>query len=139
MSAGKSKGCIFCDAPKSNQDDEAMIFARRASVFGMMNRFPYNTGHVLIAPYRHVRAVEDLSAGEWEEMRCLMSNCIAAIRESMAPDGFNVGFNVGKTAGAGFSTSICTSFQDGTGTPTSCRSLQIPRSCPSTSRRLLRR
>jgi len=102
VSAGKCKGCIFCDAPKPNQDDEAMIFARRASIFGMMNRFPYNTGHVLIAPYRHVTAVEDLSAGEWEEMRCLMSDCISAIRGSMAPDGFNIGFNVGKTAGAGF-------------------------------------
>ncbi len=102
VSATRDGGCIFCDAPKSDNDEEAMIFARRGGIFGMMNRFPYNTGHVMIAPYRHVTAVEDLSASEWEEMRCLMSDCIGAIRASMKPHGFNIGFNVGRTAGAGF-------------------------------------
>ncbi len=102
VTARRDGRCIFCDAPKSERDDASMIFARRGSVFGMMNRFPYNSGHVLIAPYRHVSAVEDLSPGEWEDMRCLMNSSIGAIRECMKPDGFNVGFNVGRTAGAGF-------------------------------------
>ncbi len=96
------KGCIFCENPKLGQDDACLIFARRRAVFGMMNRFPYNTGHILIAPYRHITDIEGLTTDEWEDMRSLMSGCIRLMKASMKPDGFNIGFNVGRTSGAGF-------------------------------------
>lgn len=102
VSGTRESGCIFCINPKSGNDDASMIFARRGTVFGMMNKFPYNTGHILIAPYRHVQEIEGLSTDEWGDMQCLMNDCIRTIKGCMKPDGFNVGFNVGRTSGAGF-------------------------------------
>ncbi len=97
----KYEGCIFCDFPKENRDEERLILFRGEKCFIIMNNYPYNPGHVMIAPYRHVANVEDLNDDESLEMMKLCQRVIRAIREAMNPDGFNVGINIGKVAGAG--------------------------------------
>jgi ATP adenylyltransferase len=66
-----------------------------------MNRFPYNNGHLLVAPYRHVGNMEDLKQDESLDLMKLLQASIVALREELGPDGFNVGINIGKTGGAG--------------------------------------
>jgi ATP adenylyltransferase len=94
--------CIFCEKPKENNDEKNFIFSRRKYVFGMLNKYPYNSGHVMISPYRHVTNIEDLTKEEWNDMIDLLNDCIKVIKKIMSPDGFNIGFNIGKVAGAGY-------------------------------------
>jgi ATP adenylyltransferase len=98
----KEKGCIFCNKPTEQKDGKNMIFGRREKVFGMMNKYPYNSGHLLIAPYRHVTCMEDLQAEEWTDLLHLLQDSIKALGNQMHPEGYNIGFNVGKASGAGF-------------------------------------
>ncbi len=101
VAGAKKEGCIFC--LKGSEDDMAsLIFERRGKVFGMLNRFPYNTGHIMISPYRHITSIEDLQKEEADDIFALMKDSIAVLKMEMGPEGFNIGFNVGKVAGAGF-------------------------------------
>ena len=68
----------------------------------MLNAFPYASGHIMVAPYRHVGELEGLEQRELLEMMALTRRAISALREVMAPDGFNAGFNIGEVAGAGY-------------------------------------
>ncbi|RLI70806.1 HIT family hydrolase [Archaeoglobales archaeon] len=99
--APKHEGCIFCDFVKENRDKENLILFRGKTCFIIMNRNPYNPGHVMIAPYKHVSSTEDLSDEELLESFKLVNLSIKVIRECMNPDGFNVGINIGKVSGAG--------------------------------------
>ncbi len=98
----KGEGCIFCTKPEQNRDEENMILFRGKHVFVIMNIFPYNTGHLMIAPYSHVASLEYLSEEEVTEMFLLAQEVIKILRKVMGPDGFNVGINIGRVAGAGF-------------------------------------
>jgi len=98
----KSEGCIFCDEPKENRDKENFIVYRGRNAFIMLNIFPYNNGHLMISPYRHVTNVEDLDANECTELFDLVKKSVTALKTSMKPSGFNVGMNVGRASGAGF-------------------------------------
>ncbi len=94
-------GCIFCDRPQAADDRGALIVARRERTFAILNRFPYNNGHLMIVPYRHVPHLADLGR---EERLALLDLCTEAqgiLREAMHPDGFNLGVNEGRVAGAG--------------------------------------
>ncbi|WP_010478794.1 HIT family protein [Thermococcus zilligii] len=97
----KHKGCIFCDFPKENEDRERLILYRGEHSFVIMNNYPYNPGHVMIAPYRHVGKWEDLTDEELLEIMKLSQLMIKAIKKAMNPDGFNLGVNLGRVAGAG--------------------------------------
>ncbi|MFA4701566.1 HIT family protein [Pyrococcus kukulkanii] len=97
----KYEGCIFCDFPKENRDKERLILYRGKHAFIIMNNYPYNPGHVMVAPYRHVKSIEDLTDEEMLEIMKLAALVMKAIRKVMKPDGFNLGFNIGKVAGAG--------------------------------------
>ncbi len=97
----KKKGCIFCELPKEKEDEKNLILYRGKKVFAIMNNYPYNPGHVMIAPYRHVSSIEDLEEEEELEMMEVAKILIKAIRRAMNPDGFNVGINLGRVAGAG--------------------------------------
>jgi len=97
----KPKGCIFCEKPKENRDEENLILYRAKYNFVIMNLYPYNNGHLMIAPYRHVSTIELLNADELGEMMVLAKACLTLLREVMKPDGFNIGFNIGRVAGAG--------------------------------------
>ncbi len=96
----KYKGCFLCDYPKLENDRETYIVWRGKKVFIILNRFPYNSGHVLIAPYRHVSDLSELNEEEVLEMHKAAVLVMEAIREEFKPHGFNVGLNLGKAAGA---------------------------------------
>ena len=97
----KHDGCIFCDFPKEKRDREKLILYRGEHAFVIMNNYPYNPGHVMIAPYRHVGRWEDLNDEELLEIMKLSQLVIKALKRAMNPDGFNMGVNLGRVAGAG--------------------------------------
>ena len=94
----KPDGCIFC---KSSIRSEELILFEGNTAFAMMNRYPYMCGHLMIIPARHVSLLEDLNAEESDEIFRLVGASIKILKEVMRPDGFNVGMNLGKAAGAG--------------------------------------
>ena len=94
--------CIFCAFPREDKDEERLILVRGKECFVMLNAFPYNPGHLMIAPYRHTGNYDDLTNDELLEMNLLTQRCIKVIRDAMSPQGFNLGVNMGKVAGAGF-------------------------------------
>lgn len=97
----KPKGCIFCEKPKERKDEENLILIRGKHNFIILNAFPYNPGHLMIAPFRHVGLVEELTDEEALEHFKLLRESLKALRRALSPDGFNIGMNLGKTAGAG--------------------------------------
>lgn len=98
----KDGECIFCAAAASRNEDPAhQPIDRTAHCLTILNAFPYAPGHVMVAPVRHVGALEDLTDAELLETMQLARRSILAIRRAMTPDGFNVGYNLGKVAGAG--------------------------------------
>jgi ATP adenylyltransferase len=97
----KPKGCIFCD--KSSQNDDALnyILYRGDNNFVIMNSYPYNPGHLMIAPYQHTGNLEELADEELHEHFKIISRSIQLLKKVFNPDGFNIGMNIGRIAGAG--------------------------------------
>ncbi len=93
-------GCLFCRLP-TEPDDEALVLERTERAFSVLNRFPYTSGHLMVAPYRHVATPKDLDHGERLAIWDLIARCQRALEAAMSPAGFNLGANVGKVAGAG--------------------------------------
>lgn len=98
---GEDQGCLFCEKPKEGDDEQALIVARSELSFAMLNRYPYNSGHLMVAPFRHVGELEEVEDDESLDMQRLMQRCVKALKEAMQPDGFNIGMNLGVIAGAG--------------------------------------
>ena len=92
--------CPFCAAP-AKPDAEALIVARGRTAYCVLNLFPYNPGHLLVCPYRHVADYTDLTAGEVAEVAELTRRAMTVLRRVSHPDGFNLGINQGAVAGAG--------------------------------------
>jgi ATP adenylyltransferase len=99
--AAKPVGCILCDKPKEDKDKENYILYRGKKNFIMLNSFPYNPGHLLIAPYRHTGNLEELTEAERNEHYELVSRSITVLKGVFKPAGFNIGSNLGRVAGAG--------------------------------------
>src|SRR5574337_747336 len=99
--AWPSSNCIFCETPSTQQDEKNFILYRGKSVFIMLNLYPYNPGHVMIAPYRHLDYLNKLTAEEQLELIQEAARITLLLRQTMHPDGFNFGMNQGKAAGAG--------------------------------------
>ncbi len=99
VQSDKDEGCVFCNAPAK---DDQLIITKSELCYAIMNRFPYTSGHCMVAPYRHTGDICDLSDEEMQAVMQLNRRIIAAIRETMQPHGFNIGFNIGTAAGAGF-------------------------------------
>lgn len=97
----KTENCIFCDKPQQTNDRDNLILYRGASNFVIMNYYPYNNGHMMIVPYRHVANLEDLSINEQTEMMRILAKCSEIVKQTMQSDGLNIGMNLGKVAGAG--------------------------------------
>lgn len=104
--APKAQGCFLCNLPKENRDEENLILYRGESCFVIMNNYPYNPGHLMIAPYRHVGELEGLSKEELLEMMLITQKMLSLLKKTMRPDGFNLGFNLGRVAGAGLEDHI---------------------------------
>jgi ATP adenylyltransferase len=96
-------GCIFCDLPAAGEehDEENHLLARGGLSFVLLNAFPYNPGHLMVAPYRHVGRYRELTAAELAEMMAFAGTAIGALEEDAGAHGFNLGMNLGQAAGAG--------------------------------------
>jgi ATP adenylyltransferase len=97
----KGPGCIFCEKPREDKDRENLILLRSERGFVVMNLYPYNNGHLMVVPYRHVFSLTDLHDDELLDIMKLTQLCISSLKKVLMPEGFNIGLNIGKVAGAG--------------------------------------
>jgi len=97
----KDGECIFCVGPESGDDRAKYVVRRGEHCFTMLNAYPYNNGHLMVSPYRHVASIEELEGPELVELMTLTQESLGALRRAYAPEGFNLGVNQGKIAGAG--------------------------------------
>jgi len=97
----KMSGCIFCKALKSKDDRGAFILFRGNHNFIMLNKYPYTSGHLMIAPYRHLSSFERAKKESTDEMADLLKLSLKVLKKKYCPQGFNTGMNLGKCAGAG--------------------------------------
>lgn len=95
------EGCIFCDLPAQDQDEKNHIVYRGRLGFIMLNMFPYNNGHLLVAAYHHASALSGLAGEQQAELMSLTDLGCRALENAYRPEGFNIGINLGKVAGAG--------------------------------------
>jgi len=96
-----SDECIFCDKPAADDDIENLIVHRGVHSFVLINLYPYNNGHIMVAPYAHISEFDDLSPEVQQELLALSSRSMRIMREQMNAAGFNFGANLGEAAGAG--------------------------------------
>jgi ATP adenylyltransferase len=101
LTAPRAEGCVFCLAAEGDDDRRNLVLHRGEKSFLILNRYPYNNGHFMVVPYLHVASTEALDAASLAEMMLLLNRGMAALRAAMGPDGFNVGANLGRVAGAG--------------------------------------
>jgi ATP adenylyltransferase len=94
--------CIFCAKLSDTRDAENYVLVRRERSFVLLNLYPYNNGHLLVAPHRHVAEITELTPEESLSLFQLTQEMVALLRRVMRPDGFNIGINLGRVAGAGF-------------------------------------
>jgi len=104
----KPQGCIFCEKPGQNNDAENYILYRGDKNFVIMNSYPYNPGHLLVAPYRHIANLEELTDEELGEHFQIVCRSIKVLRDVFNPTGFNTGINTGKVSGAGIAEHVHT-------------------------------
>ncbi len=99
-SADDQPGCVFCSAVEGD-DEEKLVVRRGQQAIVMLNKFPYTSGHLMVAPVRHVGDFRELREDEATEIHRLASAALTALAESYGPEGFNLGWNLGRVAGAG--------------------------------------
>jgi ATP adenylyltransferase len=97
----KPEECILCEKPKEDKDTQNYILCRGDKNFIILNSYPYNPGHLMVAPYRHIGSLEELTEEERNEHFEMVGRSIKALKEAFNPSGFNIGANIGKVAGAG--------------------------------------
>ena len=105
-SGGGDEGCIFCVKPEQDRDEENLILLRSTHCFVIMNKFPYNNGHLMIAPYQHVGDIGALDAPTLADMMATLQRCLVAENAALHPQGYNMGINQGKAAGAGIADHV---------------------------------
>jgi ATP adenylyltransferase len=99
--AAKKQGCFLCDAVYADDDRGNLVLHRGERGFLILNRYPYNNGHLMAVPYHHVETLELLTAEEQADLMAMTILGVRALRTAMKPEGFNIGYNLGKVAGAG--------------------------------------
>ncbi len=97
----KHKGCVFCDILKDKKDAKNYVFIRSKLAFAVLNIYPYSNGHCLILPNRHVGDISKITPEEFQEMMSLLIQTKNLMEKTIGPHGYNVGFNLGRLAGAG--------------------------------------
>lgn len=100
VKSGRREGCAFCEA-LSMSDEEALILYRGRHSYIILNKYPYNSGHLMVVTNRHVPSIEDLTSEELGELMLLVKASIVSLRKAYRPEGFNIGANIGKASGAG--------------------------------------
>lgn len=99
--AKEGDGCILCQKPLENSDAASYILHRGRHNFVIMNCYPYNSGHLMVAPNRHVANLEELTDEELDEHCRLVQRSVVVLKQVLEPEGFNIGMNLGRIAGAG--------------------------------------
>ena len=99
----KSPSCFFCEAVNGDAatDRDRYVLARSQKAIALLNRYPYGSGHTLIAPMAHLASLEDLPEAVASDLTALTQRCLRVLKAELRPDGFNLGVNLGKVAGAG--------------------------------------
>jgi len=97
----EGEASLFTRIFQANDDIENLVILRDKTCYALLNRYPYNGGHLMVVPYKQVCNLEDLSHQELADLMRLAQRCVQALKSTMNPDGFNVGLNLGKVAGAG--------------------------------------
>ncbi len=97
----KDEGCIFCVKPQQDDDRANLILTRGRLCYVILNLYPYNNGHLMVVPYAHTACLEELGDDVTAEMWQLCRTSVSVLREAFHPEGFNIGLNVGRVAGAG--------------------------------------
>ncbi|MFB9968203.1 HIT family protein [Sinosporangium siamense] len=103
--SGPGDGCPFCEIPKLS-DEDGLIIARGSAVFAVLNLYPYNSGHLMVCPYRHVADYTELDSAETTELAEFTKSSLLALRKAGGAQGFNVGLNLGGVAGAGIAAHL---------------------------------
>lgn len=102
-----SDKCFLCEKSNSQKEDNKnFVLFRGKHCYALLNTFPYNNGHLMIAPYRHIGRLEELSDDELSEMMKISQIAVVALERSLDAQGFNIGFNIGRVAGAGMADHI---------------------------------
>ncbi len=117
-------GCLFCRVIKDPSDpDAALVVWRPEGAIVLLNKYPYNPAHVMVAPHAHIGNLEDLDDQQTADLMRALKRTIAVLKQTLKPEGFNVGANIGRVAGAGMPDHVHLYVvrRGGTGTPTSCR------------------
>lgn len=99
-------GCVFCEKASSTADESNFVLLRGERCFALMNIFPYNNGHLMIAPYAHLATILELDPPTLTEMMTIAQRCVRACQEAMGAQGFNIGINQGGVAGAGIADHV---------------------------------
>lgn len=97
----RAPGCPFCELPKVDPSEETLVLFKNDTFFVVLNKFPYNPGHLLVIPRRHVSSPVDLSPDEWSELSLALRAVLGILKEEAGPQGFNLGMNLGSVGGAG--------------------------------------
>ncbi len=100
------KGCIFCDKAAEDDDRKNLIVLRADKCMAMLNLYPYSSGHTMVAPYKHAGTIEDLDMETLTEMMAVARKLMRAIRSSFDNEGFNIGINISRVAGAGITDHV---------------------------------
>ena len=100
QSADEDSGCVFCTA-RDGDEEERLVVRRGEHAFVLLNKFPYASGHLMVAPVRHVGALAELTDAEALEIHRLAIGALQTLADTFRPDGYNLGWNLGRVAGAG--------------------------------------
>ncbi|NIS60586.1 MAG: HIT domain-containing protein [Proteobacteria bacterium] len=106
IAGDREQGCLLCSKLKGRNDKGNLILCRSGQSFIILNQFPYTSGHLMVAPNRHVASLDELNEGEMLELMALLRQSVLILKRALKPDGFNVGMNIGRVAGAGIEDHI---------------------------------
>lgn len=104
--AKKQKGCVFCEKPSDDDQRSALVLYQGHDAFIILNAFPYSNGHLMVAPRCHTANLDDLSVECMTEIMKLVRLCVNVLKDAYRPDGFNIGVNLGASAGAGIADHV---------------------------------